>query len=403
MRKYWFILVVFVMLLTACGEKTIDTLEPDTQDELQLTATPIPSPTELPTATLEPTATPTATPIPSSTELPTATPEPTATPTATPIPSPTAAPTATPEPTAAPIPTATPIPSPTPTPTPEPIATPTPIATLIPSPTELPTATPTVTPEPTVTATPTPECAIYLEDAIRDNAVKVGGYVLFGEYEQDNVMENGYEDIEWLVLAVEGDKALLTSKMGLDVVPYATFEKQHEMTTWETSYAREWLNNSFLFNAFNSKEQERIETTYIINDDNPEHGTDGGNNTYDKLFYLSIEEAQMYFPEDTNTPELPQMMLNPARTIYATEYAVARGAGVSISEDWYGGRSGYFLRSPGYEAYNGLPPGVATVIFPGSISFNGASTFANDLRNTHNPSFAMCTCNRPAMWVNILP
>jgi len=255
-----------------------------------------------------------------------------------------------------------------------------------------------MTPSPTVT--PTPECAVYLEDAIRDNAVKVGGYVLFGEYEQDNVMENGYEDIEWLVLAVEGDKALLTSKMGLDVVTYATEEKQHEMTTWETSYAREWLNNSFLFNAFNSKEQERIETTYVINDDNPEHGTDGGNNTYDKLFYLSIEEAQMYFPEDTNTPELPQMMLNPARTIYPTEYAIARGAGASISEDWYGGRGGYFLRSPGYEAYNGLPPGVAYVMYPGGISVDGQATFRNDGRNTQNPSFS---CNRPAMWVNILP
>jgi len=88
---------------------------------VSVTPTPLPSPTEIPTAT--------PTPLPSPTEMPTATP--------TPLPSPTEMPTATP----------TPLPSPTEMPT----ATPTPL----PSPTEMPTATPTPLPSPTEIPTAT--------------------------------------------------------------------------------------------------------------------------------------------------------------------------------------------------------------------------------------------------------
>ena len=39
-------------------------------------------------------------------------------------------------------------------------------------------------------------------------SIKVGSYINFGAYEQDNDPANGKEDIEWLVLEIKGGKAL---------------------------------------------------------------------------------------------------------------------------------------------------------------------------------------------------
>lgn len=117
---------------------------PDTE----ITMTPTPSVTEIPTATptttvtTAPTATPTISTTPSVTTAATATPTVTPTPTHTPTPTPTRTPT--------PTPTKTPTPSPTPTAIPTATPTLTPTATLIPTATLTPTATATLTP--TVTA-----------------------------------------------------------------------------------------------------------------------------------------------------------------------------------------------------------------------------------------------------------
>ena len=117
-------------------------------------------PTETPTPTIEPTATPTIEPTKEPTSTPTTEPtttptiEPTTEPTATPTIEPTTEPTATPtiEPTTKPtaIPTVEPTKEPTATPTTEPTATPTvkPTATPTAKPTTEPTLTPTIEPTP---------------------------------------------------------------------------------------------------------------------------------------------------------------------------------------------------------------------------------------------------------------
>ncbi|MEG0050490.1 MAG: DUF6273 domain-containing protein, partial [Clostridia bacterium] len=71
----------------------------------------------------------------------------------------------------------------------------------------------------------------------------VGNTMTFGSYEQDNNTSNGAEAIEWLVLAREGDRALVISVDGLDCVQYHT---KHTATTWETSTLRTWMNDTFL-------------------------------------------------------------------------------------------------------------------------------------------------------------
>jgi len=124
---------------------------------------------------------------------------------------------------------------------------------------------------------------------------EVGGKVYFGAYEQDNDLANGQEDIEWFVLAKEGDRVLMTSKYALDCQVYNT---RYEDITWETSSLRKWLNEDFLNTAFSKEEQERIEKTKVTADENPDFDTDPGNSTIDHVFLLSIVEAKQFFTSD---------------------------------------------------------------------------------------------------------
>lgn len=80
--------------------------------------------------------------------------------------------------------------------------------------------------------------------------------VLFGSYEQDGDAANGKEPIEWLVLARDGDKALLLSKYALDHQSFMPFyEPVTEPFTWESCSLRQWLNSTFLNAAFSAEEQ----------------------------------------------------------------------------------------------------------------------------------------------------
>ncbi|MDR3277844.1 MAG: DUF6273 domain-containing protein, partial [Oscillospiraceae bacterium] len=68
--------------------------------------------------------------------------------------------------------------------------------------------------------------------------------------------------------------------------------------TWETSDIRKWLNGSFYSGAFSGGEKRGIAETTISNPYNAEWGTDGGNKTSDKVFLLSLDEAERYFSND---------------------------------------------------------------------------------------------------------
>ena len=60
--------------------------------------------------------------------------------------------------------------------------------------------------------------------------VSVGSIIKFGFYEQDNNSSNGKEEIEWKVLAVDGNKALVISQYALD---YQKYNSTYTPITWE--------------------------------------------------------------------------------------------------------------------------------------------------------------------------
>lgn len=115
------------------------------------------------------------------------------------------------------------------------------------------------------------------------------GYLVFGRYEQDDNQDNGLEPIEWIILDENENEKLLISRYVLDNVPYNNEQKE---VTWETCTLRSWLNNDFINNAFSADEQSLITT---VNNENSDFVVEGGNNTDDKVFCLSMDEAVKYY------------------------------------------------------------------------------------------------------------
>ena len=87
----------------------------------------------------------------------------------------------------------------------------------------------------------------------------------FGDY---------YGPIEWRVLYNNHGHLLAISKDCLERIPFDVDGKDD----WETSSLKNWLNNTFYNNAFDSEEKSLIENT-----------------SFGKVFCLSEDEAETYF------------------------------------------------------------------------------------------------------------
>lgn len=114
----------------------------------------------------------------------------------------------------------------------------------------------------------------------------------------DKISLGTYYDkqIEWTVLAKENGKTLIITADAIDLMQYNNVRVD---VTWEKCTLRNWLNNDFYNAAFSASEKARIADTNVVAEKNPMYDTDPGNNTVDKVFLLSINEVNKYFPNDT--------------------------------------------------------------------------------------------------------
>lgn len=108
--------------------------------------------------------------------------------------------------------------------------------------------------------------------------VNIGDIIQFGGF-------------EWRVLALESHSMLIITE---NIIERRPFHNTFEAVTWETSSIRAYLNGEFL-NIFSEAERARIFETTVINNDNPWFLRDGGNDTVDRVFLLSLEELVRYF------------------------------------------------------------------------------------------------------------
>ena len=198
--------------------------------------------------------------------------------------------------------------------------------------------------------------------------LRVGDKLRYGAFPQGSKGE--IQPLMWRVLAVEKDKALIITEQLIDTMQYNSFSDD---ITWEKCSLRFWLNNTFITSAFGGSLPRRVMVTTNDNPDNPKHGTEGGAPTEDKVFLLSVEEAEKYFKDNAD------------RMAGVTEYAQKQGAWVS--NDYLlpnGEKAGlWWLRSPGYISHT-----ASRVLINGDINSHGGSIVRENV------------AVRPAMWIS---
>ena len=207
--------------------------------------------------------------------------------------------------------------------------------------------------------------------------VAVGDLITLGTYEQDNDRENGNEPLEWIVLKKDGDRALLVTRYGINNTSFdrgpTILDPAEYLVTWADCALRERLNSQeFLDAVFTPEEQEAILLTTTTDEANPQTGTAPGEPSEDRIFLLSISEAESLFASDED------------RKLAPTEYAHAKGVymmnkkTVTVHSCWW------WLRSPG-----SAPSDAAYVGTNGQISYTGFMYSGGGV------------ALRPAIWVDL--
>ncbi len=213
--------------------------------------------------------------------------------------------------------------------------------------------------------------------------------IYFGSYPV-----NGSEDvkkIQWDVLKVEGNKALVITEDGIDAKAFQNkvYDKDGKYQipnacTWVTSDIRKWLNGTnqsydndyhysdFYGKAFSEAERARILDTVLDNSD--------GKQTTDKIFLLSLEEYK--------TPAY-YLAYNEEFAAYGSSFASRFASGVvdSKADDCWWLRT----MTDGNHAYV-----VDEELNPIVVETHGYGTIEDDLVSRKYTPYV-----RPAMWIDL--
>ena len=208
------------------------------------------------------------------------------------------------------------------------------------------------------------------------SAGEIGSYVIFGAYEQDNDLKNGKEELEWKVLAKNGTRILVICKYAINNLPRSISGYGN---TWEECSIREWLNDTFLNEAFSTEDQAMIPTV-TVSSEASEYDSKQGNDTQDKVFLLSLSEAREYFSS------------NEERRCAPTEYAK-----VQVFSSWTEGI--WTDKNELVDGKNACDWDLRTLGYDSSFA-QYVSSHGEISTNGHNGHFAPRPI-RPAIWINV--
>ena len=251
--------------------------------------------------------------------------------------------------------------------------------------------------------------------AMADKEVKAEGYgvsnptvtstlntwdtLMFGNYWQEDTNGDGVADQnddkqpnQWRVLSVNGNDAFLMAEKTLDNQCYNEHPKSSTgggkelWATWETCTLRTWLNDTFLNAAFTDEEKNAIaDTTVVTPGEDPWNTgtlTDGGNDTVDKVYLLSLEEIRNGEYGFDSQPEgylgNGQDCWRLSQTIASTNTAYATAQGALTFEEKearekypseiraIGNTYCWWLRSPGWDGMSAVTVLIGIVSITGS-------------------------------------
>ena len=124
----------------------------------------------------------------------------------------------------------------------------------------------------------------------KDTDDRIGEIIQFGAY-------------TWQILDIQGGRALVVSE---NIIEQRQYHTSWPDITWADCSLRAYLNDEFYnSNAFTDADRARIVQVTNVNEDNQWYGTDGGANTQDRIFILSIAEVVKYFGDSGQLDNRP--------------------------------------------------------------------------------------------------
>lgn len=182
-----------------------------------------------------------------------------------------------------------------------------------------------------------------------------------------------FGDYSWRILQVESQRALMITET---ILEQRWYHEKFEDVTWADCVLRTYLNQKF-YNTFKPSEKEDILEVTCKNPDNPWFGTEGGQDTVDKIFLLSLEEVSEYFGDSKAT------LQNKGKQTWSINDSHNSKRQAKYGDEFHWWR----LRSPGYYSRT-----AASINKNGHIYVRG-----NGVYGRPKASGGI----RPAMWIRI--
>lgn len=113
--------------------------------------------------------------------------------------------------------------------------------------------------------------------------MQLGDKICFGRY-------------EWRVLDIQNDMALIISD---EIIEQRAYHDAYKEITWADCALRKYLNGTF-YEKFDEVDQSKIVKVTNKNFDNQWYGSEGGADTLDQIFILSLEEVCKYFGDSSS-------------------------------------------------------------------------------------------------------
>ncbi len=200
--------------------------------------------------------------------------------------------------------------------------------------------------------------------------MQIGDKTIFGEY-------------EWRVLDMQNDTALIITEC---IIDHRAYHDAYKNITWADCSLRKYLNGEF-YDKFTATDKSRIIPVLNKNLDNQWYGANGGEDTQDNIFLLSLEEVCKYFGDSLsklqNRGKKQRYWYERKDENNSNRIAIIQGKKGS----WW-----WWLRSPGRDNLK------AVYIFgtDGSIGIHGNNILKANIID------GKCTGGvRPALWLKL--
>lgn len=198
--------------------------------------------------------------------------------------------------------------------------------------------------------------------------MQIGDIINFGNY-------------DWRVLEVQNNKALIITEY---IIEQCSYHDAYVDITWADCSLRRYLNGEF-YDKFSEADKARIVSVLNKNLDNQWYGTNGGADTSDNIFLLSIEEAACkYFGDSSALLHSPKK--NKRYWFERKDENNSKRVAATNEEIWW-----WWLRSPGRVGVKS-----AYIHGDGNIGIQGNNILIGNL------SDGRCTGGvRPALWLKL--